>query len=72
MNSSNGITADENGRLFAISGQSLMEIDPAFWLDLGNFSDAGDGMAVFTDPDPFRVQGPNGYYRAFLRPLPQQ
>ena len=38
------------------------------WIELGNFSEAGD-MMVFDDPDPVRRARSRGFYRAFLRPF---
>jgi hypothetical protein len=54
------------GRRLALSYSPDLE---AFsWIDLGNFVEI-DGILSFTDPDPFRLARPKGYYRAFLRPL---
>ena len=41
------------------------------WIELGNFFEE-DGVAVFIDTDPTRHARARGFYRAFLRPLPEE
>ena len=44
--------------------------EPNSWITLGNFSPIDGATSVFTDPDFIRLGRRRGFYRAFLRPLP--
>ena len=56
-----------HGRTLGVAYSEDLEEDS--WIELGNFF-VVDGVAVFVDPDNERRRRREGYYRAFLRPLP--
>ena len=51
-----------------IGAEYSPDLSPGSWIDIGSFSELG-GNALFGDNDPVRKARPDGYYRAFLRPV---